>query len=703
MTGADTGSRNLLREIQALRAVAVALVVLFHVWPAILPGGYIGVDVFFVISGFLITAHLLREYGKNGRISLRSFWVRRIRRLLPAALVVLAACVVLAFTILPSVVRLDTLRQVGGAAAYVLNWVLAYDAVDYLASDNSATVVQHFWTLGVEEQFYVVWPVLLVLVLALALKLRRTTTSATVVLWSASVVGVLSFAYSIYLTWFSPSIAFFATTTRAWEFAVGAVFAALVAGWPSIVDAAREHPLVRRAALPTLLGFALIIGSAFLMSAETPFPSGWAAFPVVGALLVIAGGLPQTLALPRILGWRPVQFVGDVSYSLYLWHWPPIVVFLLLVGRPPGVLEGLGIIALSVVLAALTRRFVEEPARKARLFSRRQLPAFALALVGAIAFVGIYGATRVVTERVDAEQAAIWHERLTDTAGCYGANATLGAADCADPFVLSPETDLAAAATDLNTTDWCLTWYYEEWVSCELGDKAGPNGTVAFVGDSHAASLVPALSEFFAGQGIRMVTYLRFACSGLSEYAEGFGDTGTGQQEQDCRTWSERVRDELSARDDIDTVLYTNFSSDYVSQAREESTRLTADEVVDTWSLMLESGKKVVWLTDPPVTGGRDIPSCLAGHQGQDSPCSLPRDEALPSNPLPDAVTELEGRVQVIDMTDAYCDDTTCHSVIGDVVVYPDSNHLAGRWATSLMQYLGPKLLEARAAAPAGS
>ncbi len=688
--------RQLLIEIQALRAVAVGLVVVFHVWPSTLPGGYIGVDVFFVISGYLITVHLLREYESTGRIGLASFWVRRIRRLLPAALVVLAVCAVLAFTVLPAVVRLDTLRQVAGAASYVLNWVLGFDAVDYLASDNQATIVQHFWTLSVEEQFYVVWPVLLVVVLAIIVRLKRATPPASVFLGAAAVVAVVSFGYSLFLTWYAPALAFFATTTRAWEFAVGAILAASVSRWPGALDAARNHVLVRRAALPTLLGLALIVGSGLLMNSETPFPSGWAAFPVVGAALVIAGGLPQTLALPRILSLRPVQFVGDVSYSLYLWHWPPIVVFLLLVGRHPGVLEGIGIIVLSLVLAALTRRFVEEPARSAKVFSRRLVPAFAIALIGAVTFVGIYGGTRVITEYQQGIETQVWQARLTDTDGCYGANATLGTAECADPFVLEPQTDLAAAAKDLDTGGWCLTWFDEDWKSCELGDPAGTNGTIALVGDSHAAALAPAMGSYFAAQGIRVVTYLRFACPGLAENTGGFDDTAVGLQEQACRTWSDRVRAELAARDDIDTVLYTNFSSEYVSERRTEKERLTVDEIVSTWSGVLETGKKVIWLADAPTTGGRDIPSCLAGQAGQTGPCSMPRSEAITADPHVEASRILADRVPIIDLTDAYCDATSCYSVIGDVVVYPDSNHLSGRWSTSLMPYLGPKILASR-------
>jgi len=217
--------REKRRDIQGLRALAVVLVVVFHLWPGRLTGGFVGVDIFFVISGFLITAHLFREIEQTGSVSLAGFWARRIRRLLPAGFVVLAASAVASAIWIPRSLLEQTMVEIGAAATYSLNWVLAANSVDYLAADNDASIVQHYWSLAVEEQFYLIWPLLIIAAAALAVRAsrRRTAVPSTrvVVIVALGAVFALSFVYSVFATSESPQSAFFVTTTRAWEFAVG--------------------------------------------------------------------------------------------------------------------------------------------------------------------------------------------------------------------------------------------------------------------------------------------------------------------------------------------------------------------------------------------------------------------------------------------------------------------------------------------------
>lgn len=689
-------NRGFLPEIQALRAIAVMLVVVYHVWPTALSGGFIGVDVFFVISGYLITAHLMREYDAKGTISLSQFWARRIRRLLPAAFLVLAASVVLVFTVLPTVVREETVRQIAGASGYILNWMLGFDAVDYLAAGNEPTIVQHYWTLSVEEQFYITWPLLLVVAGVLVTRFRGSRpTASSLAGWSALLVLVISFAYSVYLTWFSPAFAFFATSTRAWEFAAGGLLAAVALRWPRAIERLREAPWVRRTSIPTVAGITVIMVSSFVLNAESPFPGYLAALPVVGTLLVILGGRPSGLGLGSVLEWRPVQFVGDISYSTYLWHWPLLLAVIAITGDRPTLWMGLALIATTLLLAAATKYLIEDPGRRSRLLQLRRA-AFALAVIGVLLFTTVWASTSAVMGQQTAATRFERQQSAKNPAGCFGANAVLGAGECPNPYLLRKSVDLAAAADDLASDDWCLTWYSEEWVSCEIGAPEGRD-TWALVGDSHAASMVEAFDEYFAERGITVVTYLRYGCDGY-RYPNGIPPlTEQEQREAACLAWSDRVRAEIAGRDDISTVVYLNRTSAYASQGKAEQFRLTPEAIEDTWQSSIDTGKRVIWIKDWPGTRGDSIPLCLSQHVGETAPCSVSRAFGLSADPQDVASTQFDDGVVGIDLTDAYCDASRCYSVIGDAVVYADDNHISGTYSRTLMRYLGPLMLAASA------
>ena len=256
VTRPSSRSHRIPPEVQALRTLAVGLVVLYHLWPARLPGGYIGVDVFFVISGFLIIAHLLREVERTGRVSLSTFWARRIRRLLPAAFTVLAASTAFTLFVLPPSVVENSLRQISAASVYVLNWLLATESVDYLDAANHATLVQHFWTLSVEEQFYIVTPLLIAGTMGigrLIARRRGVATNATHHRRSISIalltVFVASLGYSVITTAVTQPFAFFDTFARAWEFAGGGLLAIFAASAPHLLPRLRRSPLVTSGAL----------------------------------------------------------------------------------------------------------------------------------------------------------------------------------------------------------------------------------------------------------------------------------------------------------------------------------------------------------------------------------------------------------------------------------------------------------------------
>jgi peptidoglycan/LPS O-acetylase OafA/YrhL len=381
----DTGPRTATRfrpDVEGLRAVAVLLVLAYHARLLGITGGYIGVDVFFVVSGFLITGLITRELERTGTVSLPAFYARRARRLLPAALLVIVVTIVASAVILPPLRTTEVAADGAASALYVGNLRFALQATDYLQADLAPSPLLHYWSLGVEEQFYLFWPALLLLVAGRRIALNRVAVAV-------AVVGIASFALSIVWTETDAPLAFFLLPTRAWELAVGAALAlaaARVATVPAWVSTAA-----------VAAGLALIVAGAMLFDLETPFPGTAALVPVAGGALVLAGGLRQPLgSLSRLLALGPMRYIGRISYSLYLWHWPVLVLPAVLFGGPLPAVIRLGLALLTIPLAAASQRWVEDPIRHGRFVPVRIGRALALAgtlsAVVAIISMGIGGA-----------------------------------------------------------------------------------------------------------------------------------------------------------------------------------------------------------------------------------------------------------------------------------------------------------------------
>ncbi|NKR74034.1 acyltransferase family protein [Rhodococcus hoagii] len=313
-------------DIQGLRMVAVMLVVLSHLfhWPQ---GGFIGVDVFFVISGFLITGSLLHTMDKTGRISFSSFYRRRVRRIVPAATLVLVVTIVAARFVFTDNRFESTVWDAVAAFFFVSNWRFGIAGTDYFNASGPVSALQHYWSLSVEEQFYFVWPAIILTLGAIAA--QKAWSKQTRIAFSASVMGIValaSFIYSTLDTASNPTWAYFSTLTRVWELGVGALLAITISWFERIPDTAR--PFI------AWTGLALIAVGAFAIN-ETGggFPAPWAAAPVLGAALVICAGVAGEQKYLQVLTNRASTYIGDISYSLYLWHWPVIVLLAALMDR----------------------------------------------------------------------------------------------------------------------------------------------------------------------------------------------------------------------------------------------------------------------------------------------------------------------------------------------------------------------------------
>ena len=373
MVGSPSSAPQSTRpEIQALRAVAIGCVVAYHFWPAVLPAGFVGVDVFFVVSGFLITGLLLRDVERFDRVRLRNFYLRRIRRILPAALVVLTLSAVATLVFVPRIEWRPFLQQILSSALYVENWHLARDSQMPARSDLESTPAQHFWSLSVEEQFYLVWPLLIILALWSAARSgRRRLEIVAVVL---TVTTIASFVHGALLTMEDHNLAYFSTLARAWEFGVGGLLALV----PQVVG----ERLRRTRALAGWVGLAAITVSALTFTDGDVFPGSIALLPVLGTSAVIWGGMPRAaLSLAPVAALRPVQWFGGISYSLYLWHWPIIMFTPYITGRPSEAPVMVLLLVLSIAVADASKRWIEDPFRAPSTPAPR-LPAGRVRLIG---------------------------------------------------------------------------------------------------------------------------------------------------------------------------------------------------------------------------------------------------------------------------------------------------------------------------------
>ncbi|MET0819904.1 MAG: acyltransferase family protein [Aeromicrobium sp.] len=672
-------------EIQALRAGAALLVVLYHLWPGRLPGGFMGVDVFFVISGFLITSHLAREATSTGRIRLGRFWARRARRLLPAAYLVLAASAVAVFAWLPRLDWTQNFREILSSALYVQNWRLATDAVDYLAADNAPSVAQHYWTLSVEEQFYLAWPLLvLVAVLAAArLRLRQLPTVTAVV----AVATAASFAYSLWLTYDSVSFAYFSTFTRAWEFGAGALLALLTL---RASQGRRRAPV-----LPPLVGAAIswtgllvLLYCGLFLTGSTPFPGFAALLPVLATVAVIAAGMPDSQLSPRrLIELRPVQWTGDISYPLYLWHWPAIVVLPAVLGNDLGFGPRVAILVATFAAAAATKRFVEDPVRTGRrLGIQRSSVTFAFTAVGAAAItVACLGGIRSADAAADRSQqqtAAV----SAKPPRCFGAASMAPGRACVNPALdgmLVPDT--TAVRRDDASYAGCRSSNRAN-DTCVFGNRDDPSlPHVVVLGDSHARSVLPPFVTLAKQGKIFLMAQVKGGCN-WSTNPHPNADRAIAD---DCYEWRDSVNAWLDANAaDIDLVVTTALAHPDPASGPSEQVAGFAE----TWRTMTDRGIPVAAIRDNPFHSS-DTNTCLARERTiTASSCALPRAKAFPNyDPLIAATREVKDST-LLDFTRYYCTETSCPAVIGGVNVYRDVSHISKTYMTTMTPYFEAEL-----------
>ncbi|MBL7495608.1 acyltransferase [Frankia sp. CNm7] len=664
--------RRFRPDIQGLRAIAIVTVAFYHAEVPFLTGGYIGVDVFFVISGFLITRQLHAEAVATGRVSLARFYAARFRRLLPPAALVVACSVAVAHYVLPYQQMKSLMTDVGYAAFYGVNYHFAYEGVQYQNASDPPSPVQHFWSLAVEEQFYAVWPVLILLCCLLGRRRPRYRLVVTAI----AAITVATLAYSVAISADQAPLAYFSLQTRAWELGAGALVALTADRWARLP--------ARLCRILAWSGLGAILAAAVLYDEHTVYPGVAAVVPVAGAALLIGAGVlrhgrtPETFLLER----PSMQYAGKVSYAWYLWHWPMLILLPAWVGRPLGVWEQVEIVCLAFWFAVLTY-FLEDAARRASWSTFGWIRAGA-ALSAFVALCSVAGtltlpsletsgvarsALALNTPDVTAVQAALTRsiqiERLPR-------NLTPALADA--PTDMPPGMGSCGFA-DLHQTEIRL---------CDAGDLTAERVAVV-LGDSHAHQWMTALDQEAKRTGWKLVEITKGACP-IADVQFFQNDLKREYRECDVfRRWAAaevaRLQPDLVIASQSNIAPWDNITD-------EEWARRSVAALVT----LAGSTASVAYIGDTPTFLADPI-TCLQRNLDEAQRCLVPRTEAFGRFPdryfvIADAMRR--AGIGYVDTLPFFCTPRLCPAAVDNMTVYRDQGHITDTYATWLAPMLQP-------------
>jgi peptidoglycan/LPS O-acetylase OafA/YrhL len=680
--GTAPDDRRFRPDVEGLRAVAVLLVVFYHAGAPRVTGGFVGVDVFFVISGFVITGLLLRERRTSGRTSILDFYARRVRRILPAATLVIVVAVAASYVALGYVAGNVVADDGRWAAVFLSNFHFEAVGTNYFTAKLPPSPLQNFWSLSVEEQFYVVYPTLFLVMAKLKGRLSIQAKMAIILV----VVIVASYWLSIVQTASQPLAAYFSPFTRAWELALGGLVA-VGTPWLKRIPA-------QAASVLTWVGLAAIATAAFTFTGQTVYPGSLVAMPVLGAALVIAGGVvAPRWGAEQLLGLRPFQWFGKRSYSLYLWHWPILVIAAEQAGKSTlPFRDNLWLVLLAIAISMASFRLVENPIRHWRLPSRTTV-------AGGVAMV--VTTVVVLTLLIAVESTP---DSASGLAAAPNARAVLGEVAAAKNIHTVPDTidpGLTQAATDYGGVDEPAGCAADPTQStqrlCILGDVRAHRLLIVY-GDSHALMWLTAFDAIAKDAHFRLLVLAKPDCpAALITISNPAGVGSAGGPYLSCNdwhNWAVKTINRLSP-----SILVVSEDSTYSGPG---TTFLSSSEwsngLADLFDRIPSSRIQKIFLGNIPLLA-QSAPTCLSAHLDDAQACSTPVAQSYRHLDQTEFSVTQSHDVKYIDPTPWFC-SSVCTAIIGPFDVYMDRFHVSAAYATYLQNTLAQALFSPTAPPP---
>ena len=686
-------------DIEGLRAIAVLAVLLFHAGVPGIGGGYVGVDVFFVVSGFLITSLLVAEKTDTGKVSLGAFYARRARRILPVSALVAVATLCASWVWLEPLRLRSLSRDVLAVALFSSNFVFARRGADYLQSVLPPSPLQHYWSLAVEEQFYVVWPALVMLV-CIGIGTRTMRNVRLRVGITAGVAAVASFIGCMALMNSSQPWAFFSPHTRAFELAIGALVAVIPIG--SAVKSLRID------AFFAWCGLAGIIATVTLFSETTTFPGPWALAPVMATAFLLRGGNATSWAPEVLLRLSPLQWLGSRSYSAYLWHWPVLIIAAAALDKKLSVFEGLVCLMMSLGLSEFSYRFVENPVRRNHNISGIR------ALVLAVSLIAVVSGSAVLAQN---NQPALDSGVVATAPTLVAATTTIDpnistTTVPVEPELPGPGTPIdaivqAMAATGLPSN---ITPSIQGAISdmptiysnnchagfsttrpknCVYGDAASST-VIGLYGDSHAAEWFPAFEKIAIKRHWKLISYTKRGCppADIATYSKVLGKVY-----KECAPWRENVLKQMVA-DGVQVVFVAHFDRLLSATTRapmwQKEWRVAMQSTIDALNA---KGITPVLMEDTPYPG-QDVPTCLSRHYTNVQLCN-PIISSAYRDDMQQMLQDFDAaKVHVLWTRQWFCTEAGCPTVVGNILVYRDDNHMTVTFASFIAPLLDAAIVD---------